>query len=97
MMRASELYQIAKDWREISKLRARIDSKVLEEAKRGSMQIKLTCPWEISDESLNTLMEEYRSCGFFIEVESREAIKHMTCDQYWDRYITISWDQGGQE
>lgn len=96
-MRASELYKIAKDWREISKLRARIDSEAFEAAKRGSLYIKITCPWEISDESLNTLLEEYRSCGFLIDVESREAIKCMTCDQYWDRYITITWDQGGQE
>lgn len=58
----------------------------------GGYNVTLFCSWRIADELLDKMTEELTRLGYDVQVDGREVAEQMTCDNFGDRHVRISWE-----
>ena len=58
----------------------------------GGYNVTLFCSWRIADELLYKMTEELTRLGYDVQVDGREVAERMTCDNFGDRHVRISWE-----
>ena len=58
----------------------------------GYYNVTLYCSWKIADELLNEMTAELTRLGYDVQVDGHEVAERMTCDNFGDRHVRISWE-----
>ena len=93
ILTAQEAHAIAKDKKDIDKFCEKMEFSIETAAQGGLFETQEYIPWSVSDAAVMVIAGIYRDRGFAVEYEDRreEANSYVSCDNYSERLIKISW------
>lgn len=93
ILTAQEANAIAKDKKEIDKFVQKMEFSIETAAQDGRFETQQYIPWSVSDAAVITISVIYTDRGFAVEYEdrSKEKESYISCDNYSERLIKISW------
>ena len=69
-----------------------IEPEITYASNNGYYNVTLFCSWKIADELLYKMTAELTRLGYDVQVDGREVAEQMTCDNFGDRHVRISWE-----
>ena len=93
ILTAQEAHAIAKDKKDIDKFIEKMDVRIRLAANLGRFETQEYISWSVSDATVRIIAELYGNRGFAVEYEdrSKEKESYISCDNYSERLIKISW------
>ena len=93
ILTAQEAYNIAKDKNAINKFIEKMDFSIEAAANCGKFATQEYISWSVTETAVQQIAEIYRDRGFAVEYEdrSKEKESYVSCDNYSERLIQISW------
>ncbi len=95
ILTAQEAHAIAKDKKDIDKFCGKMEFSIETAAQAGQFETQEYIPWSVSDAAVMVIAGIYRDRGFAVvyEPRSEEKNSYVSCDNYSDRLIKISWKE----
>lgn len=93
ILTAQQAHAIAKDTKDINNFIEKMDLSIETAARNGNFETQEYISWSVTDEAVMAITGRYTKIGFAVEYEERckEKESYISCDNYSERLIKISW------
>lgn len=93
ILTAQEAYNLAKDKNAIEKFIEKMDVSIEAAANSGKFATQEYISWSVTETAVEQIVGIYTDRGFAVEYEDRNKEKesYISCDNYSERLIKISW------
>lgn len=94
ILTAQQAHAIAKDKKDIDNFIEKMDLSIETAARDGRFKTQEYISWSVTDEAVMAIAGRYTKIGFAVEYEerSKEKESYISCDNYSERLIKISWN-----